>query len=86
MYYVYVKKSIKDNKLYAGYTCDLRRRMTEHNSGQNTSTKGRAPFRLVYYEAYRSKLDAMHREKMLKLRANAFGQVKRRIAQSLRAD
>ena len=83
MYYVYVIKSIKDKKLYTGYTCDLKRRMKEHNTGQNISTKGRAPFKLVYYEAYQSKKDAMHREKMLKLRANAFGQVKRRIADSI---
>mgnify|MGYP001599367175 CR=1 FL=1 len=67
MFFVYVLKSMKDGKLYFGFTNDLRRRLSEHNSGQNRSTKGRKPFDLVYYEAYRSGQDAKEREEMLKL-------------------
>ena len=83
MFYVYILKSKIDGDLYIGYTGDLRKRFAEHNSGKNRSTKGRKPFELTYYEAYRSKADAMHRERALKLRGQALGQLKRRIGNSL---
>jgi putative endonuclease len=66
MFYVYVLRSLKDGKLYAGFTEDLRRRIKEHNKGQESSTKRGVPFELVYYEACQSKYDALRREKYLK--------------------
>lgn len=86
MFYVYVIKSIKDCLLYVGSTKDLRKRFNEHNLGLNFSTKNRTPFILIYYEAYKSEKDARKREKNLKLRANALGQLKRRITESLKAN
>jgi len=83
MFYVYILRSKIDGDLYIGYTGDLKRRFAEHNSGKNRSTKGRIPFELIYYEAYRSKVDAMRREKALKLRGQALSQLKRRIESSL---
>ncbi|MEK7659642.1 MAG: GIY-YIG nuclease family protein [Patescibacteria group bacterium] len=52
MYYTYVLKSLLDNKLYIGYSSDLRRRMKEHKNGGSKSTKSRRPFVLIYYEAH----------------------------------
>lgn len=83
MFYVYVIRSKKDKEFYIGCTNDLKRRFAEHNSGQGKSTKGRRPFELLYYEAYKAKQDAVHREKMLKLRATALSQLKRRLKHSL---
>ena len=85
MYYVYVIKSKVDKDLYFGSTNDLKRRFTEHNSSKVFSTKHRKPFELVYYEAYKTEKDARKREQGLKLRANAFSQLKRRIHESLKA-
>ncbi|MEK6691560.1 MAG: GIY-YIG nuclease family protein [Nitrospirota bacterium] len=65
-YYVYVLKSIKDSKLYIGYTEDLKKRIKEHWGGKVLSTKTRMPVELVFYEAYRNKYDALRREKYLK--------------------
>ncbi|MFH1407875.1 MAG: GIY-YIG nuclease family protein [Patescibacteria group bacterium] len=62
MYYVYVLKSTIDGNLYFGYTTDLKERVFCHNAGKVKSTKGRRPLKLVYYEAYLSKLDATKRE------------------------
>lgn len=62
MYYVYVLLSLKDKKLYIGFTSDLRRRLKEHNAGRNVSTKSRLPLKLIYYEAHLSKTDAVRRE------------------------
>jgi len=66
MYYVYVLLSLKDNKFYIGLTRDLKRRLKEHNSGKNTSTKSRLPLELIYYEAHLPKTDAERRERYFK--------------------
>lgn len=58
MYYVYILKSKKDNKLYVGKTQNLKRRFLEHNSGKVISTKNRKPFELLFYEAFKNKTDA----------------------------
>ena len=86
MFFVYIIRSEKDGDLYTGSTNDLKRRLAEHNSGLNASTKGRAPFELIYFEGYKSESDARKREQNLKLRANALSQLKRRISASLKAN
>ncbi len=66
MFYVYVLRSLKDKGLYIGYSENLRQRIKEHNRGKNSSTRNRRPLRLIYYEAYLEKGDALGREKFLK--------------------
>jgi putative endonuclease len=83
MFYVYVLKSQKDNLLYVGSTNNLKRRFKEHNAGDVESTKPRRPLDLVYYEAYLIETEARNRERQLKLRGHALGQLKRRIKSSL---
>jgi putative endonuclease len=83
MYYVYILKSLKDDKLYIGDTNNLLRRIKEHNSKLNTSTKFRTPFKLVYYEAYYNRQDATKRESNLKLHAKALTQLLKRIRNSV---
>ena len=83
MFYVYVLKSKKDNKLYIGYTNNLNRRIQEHNKGRTFSTAYRGAFSLVYYESYKSQKDATAREKQLKKFKSAYGQLKKRIQNSL---
>ena len=80
MFYVYLLKSKKDNSPYIGYTNDLKRRFVEHNNRENRSTKHKAPFELVYYEAYKSKADAKYRESQLK----RFGQAKKALWERLK--
>jgi len=86
MFYVYVLRSLKDRNLYVGFTNDLQRRFTEHNTGMNKSTAPRRPFELIYYEGYKSQDDARKREGMLKLRGPALGGLKRRLKFSLGPD
>lgn len=66
MYFVYLLQSQKDTGWYIGYSTNIDRRLKEHNAGKNISTRYRRPFKLVYYEAYLHKLDALGREKFLK--------------------
>ena len=84
MYYVYVLKSISLRELYIGQTNDLKRRFAEHNEKKNISTKHKAPFKLVYYEAYQSRSDAVYREKQLKRHSQAYVALKDRIKNSIR--
>lgn len=83
MYYVYLLKSQKDNKLYIGLTNDLRKRFSEHNQGLNKSTQYRRPLNLIYYEAYASTKDAKIREQKLKKFKNSYAELKKRIIDSL---
>ena len=62
MFYVYILKSSKDNKLYIGYSTNLKKRFSEHQKGLVISTKPRRPFELIFYEAYKSSKDAKRRE------------------------
>ncbi|MEW6610181.1 MAG: GIY-YIG nuclease family protein [Patescibacteria group bacterium] len=66
MVYTYVLQSLKDRKWYTGSSGDLRKRFREHNEGKVTSTTGRGPFQLIYYEACINDHDARVREKYLK--------------------
>ena len=66
MFYTYVLKSIKDNKLYVGFTEDLKKRINEHNQGLVLVTRARKPLTLIYYEACLNKNKAIKREKYFK--------------------
>lgn len=66
MYYTYILLSLKTGEWYTGYTKDLRKRFVEHQSGKSTWTKGRKPFKLIYYEGCLNEDDARSRELYLK--------------------
>lgn len=82
-YFVYFLKSIKQDKIYIGFTTNLKRRLIEHNKANTGFTARHKPWRLVYFEYYSSKKDAIIRERQLKRFAKAYGQLKRRIKNSL---
>ena len=65
-HYVYVILSKKDDKLYIGYTQNLRERIKEHNAKKNFSTKSKIPLQLVYVEAGLNQDDAERRENYFK--------------------
>ena len=83
MHYVYVLKSQKTQKLYIGFTSNLRNRFLEHNSGTEKSTKYGLPWKLIYYEAFLAKPDATKREKQIKSFKSAYGFLKKRIKNSI---
>lgn len=83
MFFVYTIKSRQNATMYTGYTSDLKRRIKEHNNGENVSTRANMPWELVYYEAYKSQSDAKHREKQLKRFAQAHKALQQRIKNSI---
>ncbi|MEK7174136.1 MAG: GIY-YIG nuclease family protein [Patescibacteria group bacterium] len=66
MFYVYVLRSLKNQRLYVGCTNNLERRIEEHNRGQSTYTKLTRPFVLLYHEILPDLKSARGRERMLK--------------------
>ena len=67
MWYVYVIKSLKNERLYVGSTNDIKRRLKEHNDGVGGKyTKDNRPFKWVFYEAFLNKKDAMKDELFFK--------------------
>jgi putative endonuclease len=83
MYYVYIIQSTDTYELYVGYTKDLKKRLVEHNTNKSFSTKNKGPWKLIYYESYRNKEDAIRREKNLKYHGQALARLKKRIIKSL---
>ena len=66
MHYTYIVEC-RDKTLYTGWTTDLEKRIRTHNEGKGAKyTKSRAPVRLVYYEQYETKQEALKREYAIK--------------------
>ncbi len=66
MYYVYILHSVKLDKLYKGSCSDLKNRLNNHNRHRVKSTKNGTPWKLVYYQAFVNKTDAIREEIFLK--------------------
>jgi putative endonuclease len=66
MCYVYILLSLKDKRFYIGSTGDLIQREKDHDNGKVKSTCHRRPLKLICYECYPTKKEALRREKYLK--------------------
>jgi len=66
MYYVYILKSEKDGSKYVGVSQDLKRRISEHNSGNAKYSDSKRPYKLIWYCAFLEKMKAYNFEKYLK--------------------
>ena len=66
MHFVYVLESETTKRWYIGYSMNIEQRLDAHNDGKNVSTSHGGLWKLIYYEAYLEKMDALGREKFLK--------------------
>lgn len=57
---------MKNNYRYVGQTNNLHKRLEEHNFGKTKSTKFIKPFILEYFEEFKTRLEAIRRERFLK--------------------
>jgi putative endonuclease len=66
-YFVYILLCA-DNTLYTGYTTDIQKRLSAHNSSKAGAryTKVRRPVTLVHSESFPTKSEALKREYALK--------------------
>jgi putative endonuclease len=65
-YTVYILFSEKFRKTYVGQTNDLAKRMEAHNSGRVKSTKRYLPWMIIHTEDFKTRSEAMRREKWYK--------------------
>ncbi len=58
--------SDKYSRFYKGHCENLETRLKEHNQGKTKSIKAYIPFRLVYYEEFTTRQEAIARERYFK--------------------
>ena len=65
-YFVYVLQN-PEGRLYIGFTANLTKRVRQHQEDKGGWTRRRGPWELVYYETFTDRLEAIRRERNLKL-------------------
>lgn len=65
-WYTYILYSSGIDRYYVGSTDDLQWRLERHNSGWGKYTKRGIPWKIVYYESFSSKSEAIKRENEIK--------------------
>ncbi len=70
-------------EFYIGFAEDLKKRIEKHNQGLVQTTRNMRPLELLYCEIYKSKKDALLREKRLKQFAKGFASLKSRLRYSM---
>ncbi|MCX6746133.1 MAG: GIY-YIG nuclease family protein [Candidatus Parcubacteria bacterium] len=78
MYFVYLLKDV-DNKLYVGYSEDLKRRIQEHLNNKVYTTRRMKNPKLFYYEAYSHEEQAKERERKLKQYGSSYHGLLKRL-------
>lgn len=67
MHYVYGLRSISfPDNTYIGETNDLKRRLRQHNNGESTHTARLGPWKIEFYLAFESRVQAKQFEAYLK--------------------
>ena len=70
MFYVYILESLKDGTYYIGQTEDLPTRLDFHNKGLSKYTSKKLPWKIIYFEEYKTRKEAIVRERFLKEQRN----------------
>jgi len=65
-YFFYAIQSLRNNSLYKGISLNPAKRLLEHNSEKNISTKHLVPYKLIYIEKCVNRAEARKREKYFK--------------------
>ncbi len=84
MFYAYILRSeLHPGRVYHGHTSDLRRRLLDHNSGDNVSTRHGRPWVIAWYGAFETEAAAMAFERYLKTASGkAFARKRLLVARS----
>ena len=65
-FYTYILQSESSGSLYIGSTNNLEDRLLRHNSDQNTYTKGKGPWSLLFSVTFSTRSEAVQLERFLK--------------------
>ena len=70
MYYLYILQSESTGRYYIGQTDNLERCLLEHNdscrTGSKTTKRFKGPWKLIYFEEYKTRRETMARERQIK--------------------
>jgi putative endonuclease len=66
MFFVCILQSKKDFSFYVGQCGNLDSRMSKHYDGMSKYTSGKRPWKLVYFELYKTRSEAIKREIQIK--------------------
>ncbi|MDP1677518.1 MAG: GIY-YIG nuclease family protein [Bacteroidota bacterium] len=66
MFFTLAGNSEYDESLYTGQTSNLKKKFQRHNKGSVKSTKRKIPYKLGYFEVYKTRAESMWREWELK--------------------
>lgn len=84
MHAVYVIQNDVSKEMYIGSTSDLKARLVDHNAGgKKATTRKDGSWHYIYVELFRSKDDALERERKLKAHGSAKQKLKLRLRKSL---
>ena len=64
-FYTYLLQSQVDQSFYIGQTKDLEQRLILHNEGHSKSTMAKRPWKIVYFEVFDTRSEAIKRERFL---------------------
>jgi len=65
-FHAYVLYSESHNRFYKGHCENLDERLKQHNAGKTKSIKAFLPWKLVYFETFQTREEAIIREKYFK--------------------
>ncbi|MCX6319941.1 MAG: GIY-YIG nuclease family protein [Bacteroidetes bacterium] len=65
-FYSYILISLTTGRRYFGSCEDLEKRLKKHNAGNVKSSKPYRPYRILYYETFATKTEALARERFYK--------------------
>ncbi len=80
-FHVYILLSETTNRYYVGQTQDVTERLAYHNANYSKSLRNRGPWQLVYQEEYKTRGQAMRRERQIKSWKDR-GMIKRLVSAS----
>lgn len=66
MFWTYIIYSKSWDKYYVGHSQYLNSRIQRHNEGLSRSTKAGIPWELVYCEKFKTRVEAIRRERQIK--------------------
>ena len=65
-YFFYILFSKTADKFYSGSCSVLEKRLIRHNAGATPSTKPGRPWKIVYFEKFKTKTEALKKENYVK--------------------
>ncbi|MFA5813736.1 MAG: GIY-YIG nuclease family protein [Patescibacteria group bacterium] len=67
MFFIYIMYNLKHDKFYIGQTYSIKKRITEHKTGQgNYTSRYDGEWLYLYSESFSTRAEAMQREKYFK--------------------